>query len=229
VAAILPAGYERYLRLFHPIAMSDDGVRVTPRTWKSVADESGLVYHGELQWDSLRPKVVLPIDGRPAQFVAFLQDCPADLESESAASLGRWPIEGTLGEPARSRLYGLLAAATSSEVFFYFGVAASFLCLTELLYRGPATALEEIQLLANARATHQPQTIPGPEYVWPMDRSWMVQTDCDLISTYIACDSTMAAQLLADDVLEILPVSLETRIDTYADQINQGNRLRDRA
>jgi hypothetical protein len=52
VSRILPPGYERYLRLFHPLSLSSDGMPCEPRTWQSVAQDAGLVYHAELQWDN---------------------------------------------------------------------------------------------------------------------------------------------------------------------------------
>jgi hypothetical protein len=62
----------------------------------------------------------------------------------------------------------------------------------------------------------------GPEYVWPVDRSWVVNTDYDLASTYLACSQATATALDEDPVLEILPVSLDTRVDDGADQLNRG-------
>jgi len=42
-------------------------------------------------------------------------------------------------------------------------------------------------------------------------------TDFDLTSTYVACRSELAERLLADEVLEVVPVSLMTRVDSRAD------------
>ena len=47
----------------------------------------------------------------------------------------------------------------------------------------------------------------GPTYIWPGDRRWLVATDYDLPSTYIACDVPTSEALTADDILEVLPVS----------------------
>jgi hypothetical protein len=190
-----------------------------------VADEAGLIFHAELQWDILRPHVEAAAQGVPGQFYAFLAERPGETSPATSAERGRWPLEGTLGEPARSRLFGLLAdTARGQQVYFYYGVAASFLCLKDLLYLAPADALEAVQLLANEEVTPNPFPLPGPEYVWPVDRSWVVATDYDLVSTYVACDARLAERLLADDTLEMLPVSLETRIDHDADSMNGKGR-----
>ncbi|MFD7442971.1 hypothetical protein [Streptomyces sp. NPDC059909] len=41
----------------------------------------------------------------------------------------------------------------------------------------------------------------------------MVTTDYDLLSTYVGCSAQTSELLLADDELEILPVTLQTRVD----------------
>lgn len=53
----------------------------------------------------------------------------------------------------------------------------------------------------------------GPEFWWPQDRSWVVTTDYDLLSTYAGCSARTAELLLTDDELEALPVTLRTRVD----------------
>ncbi len=221
VERLLPPGYPRYLRLFHPLSLSDDGVLCRPRTWQSVADEAGLAFHPQVQWRLLRPRVEGTFEGMPIAALAFLQERAGEADSQES---GRWPLEGTIGEPARTRLFDLLVeAADSQEVYFYYGTAAAFLCLTSLLYRAPMSEYKAVQALADGEVTHprrEPFRLPGPEFVWPEDRSWIVATDCDLVSTYIACDERLSDLLLDDQVLELLPVTLTTRIDFDADSIN---------
>jgi hypothetical protein len=60
---------------------------------------------------------------------------------------------------------------------------------------------------------HRWVNLYGPQYIWPLDRSWVVMTDFDLESTYVACDATLAERLLGDDVLEVLPVELTSHIN----------------
>ncbi|MEV7028457.1 hypothetical protein AB0O00_40865, partial [Kitasatospora sp. NPDC093558] len=62
--------------------------------------------------------------------------------------------------------------------------------------------------------------ITGPEFWWPEDRSWVVTSDYDLLSTYVGCSAETAALILADDGIEALPVTLGTRVDFYADDAN---------
>jgi hypothetical protein len=232
VAHILPPEYECYLRLFHPLSLSSGGVLSDPRTWRSVAEDAGLTFHGELEWNSLRPHVGATVQRVPGQFMAFLtprsdgtsaggsivvapgtaEPAPAGPASVSDTST-RWPLEGTIGEPARSRLFALLAEETTGQqVFFYYGIGAMSVVGRGFLFRAPANAIEAVQLLANDDVTPRPFPIPGPEYVWPVDRSWMVMIDYDLVSTYIGCNADLAERLLEDDTLELLPVTLQTRL-----------------
>jgi hypothetical protein len=221
VGRLLPQGYPRYIRLFHPLSLSDDGVRCRPRTWRSVADAAGLVFHPEVQWRLLRPRIEGTFAGQTTTALAFLQESEGKADPDQ---LGRWPLEGTIGEPSGSRLFDLLAqVAGTQQVYFYYGTAASFLCLKDMLFRAPMTAYRAVQELAD-RAVAPPTSdgvrVPGPELVWPEDRSWVVATDCDLVSTYVACDERLADLLASDPLLEVLPVTLATRIDFDADSIN---------
>ena len=235
LSRILPSGYERYLRLFHPVTLSDDGAMRERRTWKSVAEQQGLVFHAELQWESLRPRMEETAHGVPVELFAFLGGS-GDAEARGRSGVwspdrsgeaperdsGRgWPIEGTLGEPARSRLFGRLAEATGNQrVFFYYGIGAMVVTGKDLLFEAAADELEAVQQLADTKVEPKPFPVPGPEYVWPSDHSWVVITDYDLVSTYIACDANLAALLLRTDELELLPVDLETRIDSRSDAVN---------
>src|SRR4051794_31803635 len=72
-----------------------------------------------------------------------------------------------------------------------------------LLHRGPiGTALIFSRLLGDA----------GPNLWWPEDRAWVVASDIDLPSTYIAGSVELAERLVADDRLEALRVELRSPI-----------------
>ncbi len=103
-------------------------------------------------------------------------------------------------------------------VFYYFGLAAAVYG-GPLLYRATAGASEAVQRRADADTGSRPH-LNGPEYAWPLDRSWVVNTDYDLVSTYVACDPLFAERLLADATLEVLPVSLDARVNEGADEVN---------
>jgi hypothetical protein len=198
VDRLLPAGYERYLRVFHPFLPWDTDAAGfsadrTP-TWRSLAMDAGVTFHSEIMWENLRPV----LGGREGPRPYYV-------------------TQGNLDEPARTRLFVLLADASGDKpTLFYYGLAAMICGAGALLYRAPFRAIgaaenraaADVQLLPTNR-----QHLYGPEYVWPVDRSWVLTTDYDLVSTYIACDRALADRLLADDVLEVLPVELTTRIN----------------
>ncbi|MET9323472.1 hypothetical protein ABZX75_25265 [Streptomyces sp. NPDC003038] len=60
----------------------------------------------------------------------------------------------------------------------------------------------------------------SPEFWWPHDRSWVVTSDVDLVSTYVGCSAKAAEHILSAPGIEALPVTAETRVDFYADEAN---------
>jgi hypothetical protein len=58
----------------------------------------------------------------------------------------------------------------------------------------------------------------GPEYVWPADMSWIVCTDYDLTSTYVAMSGRGPDSLLDSPNVEAVAVRLTTRVDDRADE-----------
>jgi len=162
-------------------------------TWRSLAAEAGVPFSSEIMWEDLRP-VLGGRDGPRPYYVT----------------------EGNLDEPARTRLFGVLADASGDKsTFFYYGLAAICTGSEAHLYRAPCRSIRAVEDLA-ARDMRVPinwENLYGPEYIWPSDRSWVVMTDYDLESTYIACDAALAERLLADDVLEVLPVELTSHIN----------------
>lgn len=60
--------------------------------------------------------------------------------------------------------------------------------------------------------------VESPEYMWPDDRIWVVCTNYDLTSTYIACSRELADVLNSSPGLETLEVSRRSRIDERSDE-----------
>ena len=52
-----------------------------------------------------------------------------------------------------------------------------------------------------------------PSFWWPEDRAWFVSTDIDASSTYVGGSSALIDQLMADDLLEVLPAELDDPFD----------------
>lgn len=194
VAQCLPAGYECYLRVFHPFTTWACKGR---RTWRSLADEANLVFHAELSWQSLRPILSAGFD--PARGLRFQVE-EGNLEPETFESLHQC----------------LLNVTGDKLALFYYGLASVVRGQAPVLISGVHSQFREVRELAE----REMPGVVGPEYVWPHDRAWVVNTDFDLTSTYIACAANLAAAITQEPRLEVLPVQLTTRVDNQSDRVN---------
>jgi hypothetical protein len=212
VAELLPDGYAMYLRIFHPFLPADPAnpestLPGPARTWRSLAEEVGAVYHAEIMWGTLIDALGgWESDGRPY-----------------------WVSEGYLHEPVRSALIELLADGLEVDTYFLFELAG--LMFSEghrpVLYRA---ALRDHRLVQAAAEEVIEWVQSGPEFLWPLDRSWVLNTDYDLASSYLACNVSIAQRVLDSPLIEALPVSRATRVDDGADRINADRKVaRDQA
>lgn len=196
VGDCLPAGYGAYLRLFHPFIRWDvDPEQAGPedrQTWRALAEKVGLELHPTLQWDSLEPALPIKDDARPYSVA-----------------------EGELDPHTRQRLFSHLRRHTPPQPTFYLYYLAAM-----VWGDNPFTieaALEDMERVAQWIDERHAAEVSTPELVWPQDRRWVVHTDYDLDSTYIAADTALATDLLADPMLETIAVDLATRVDYRAD------------
>jgi hypothetical protein len=60
-----------------------------------------------------------------------------------------------------------------------------------------------------------------PNLLWPTDRSWFLVSEIDLDSTVIGCSAEMAAELLADEMLETALIPEGASLAMDGDQINR--------
>jgi hypothetical protein len=60
-----------------------------------------------------------------------------------------------------------------------------------------------------------------PQSWWLDDRAWCVATDIDLDSTYVGASEEGVARLLDQPGLEVVPASINDRVDLGADAINE--------
>jgi hypothetical protein len=193
VDEILPAGYPAYLRLFHPFLPW--GNREPPRvTWRELAARAGVAYGPMLTWRQLEPVLPLRNDARPYMV-----------------------LSGELDVATATYLFSALAAVTGRVTTFYrYDLGALLSIQRTLAFKSGGLASPEALRSAVRDVAGQP--LVGPEWVWPEGRAWVVHSDYDLESTYIAADEDLAAVLLAHPELEIVRVSLDTRVDARADE-----------
>lgn len=75
---------------------------------------------------------------------------------------------------------------------------------------GPGRWLTETTGPTDEAGDSAGHTVAEPEYLWPADRSWAVNTDYHLARTCIACSQATASGLLTEPALKILPVTRHT-------------------
>ncbi|MFH8411247.1 hypothetical protein ACH4FX_41755 [Streptomyces sp. NPDC018019] len=189
VSELVPSGYEAYVRIFHRFEATDGSGRTI--TWQARAKDSAVPFHAELSHWWLRS------EGR---------------------NLGHslWQVQdGALDDSSRRALARVLAGVTDDQdVYFVYDLAALLWGEeTPLVRRAPLADLETVR-----EAVRDVVGDSGPEFWWPQDRSWVVTTDYDLLSTYVGCSAETAELLLDDDELETIPVTPHTRVDWETDR-----------
>ncbi|MFG3285468.1 hypothetical protein [Streptomyces sp. NPDC048111] len=193
VAELVPSGFEAYLRVFHRFEASDGSGRT--RSWRAWAEAGGVRFHAELSHWSL------PDDGRG----------PGGTPHWYAGT-------GQPDERTRRALVRVLAEATGAQpVFFAYDLAAVLSGSDEPMVR--RSSLDQLEAVRE-EMTAELGGAEGPEFWWPEDRSWVVTSDYDLLSTYVGCSATVAERILGSDEIEALPVTLRTRVDGDADRLN---------
>ncbi|MGY1707908.1 hypothetical protein ACI8AC_00160 [Geodermatophilus sp. SYSU D00758] len=205
VAALLPAGFEAHARVLHPAVRyaGDDDVEVR---WSTVAAANGRVAHPGMQWAAVTGAWdYVSADSQPPLWDAA-------------------PADGHLPEPVAVRLAAVLARHTTTPDDCFFGLwhgfgfvtaAAPTLVLPHREYwlvRGPVGT-------AAANLADEPSE-QSANLWWPADRAWCVATDIDLMSTYVAAGARCVAELLDDDVLEVVPAAPGDPVGPDSDAVN---------
>jgi hypothetical protein len=87
-----------------------------------------------------------------------------------------------------------------------------------LMFRAPVAAA---RLVGRELGPYALPWREGPNLWWPDDRAWVVASEIDLHSTYIACAAPLSAALLASDDLECFAVSPDDRFAFDSDRVNE--------
>jgi hypothetical protein len=204
VGSLVTPRFAAVARVFHPAARYDEDDDVEVR-WSAVAGANGTTAHPLMQWGS--------VTGSMDYF-----------ENDDQAPLWHGaPARGHLPASLAARLVRLLAAHTGTPQDCWFGVAdggtvSSDAASLEVaghrywLVRGPIA-------LATANMAAEPFE-QGANLWWPDDRSWLVATGVDLVSTYVAGSADCIAGVLSDEGLESAPADAAQRVTWDADRIN---------
>jgi hypothetical protein len=205
VGSLVPPTFPAYARVLHPAVRyhGDDDVEVA---WAEVAAHNGTVAHPLAQWPTLTGSwEYLEEDNQPPVW-------------------DRAPDEGHLPVDTARRLTAVLRGHTTTpdDCFFgiwsgsgFLGADAPTLVLPhrELwLVRGPID-------LATANLADEPSE-QSAHLWWPADRSWLVATDIDRMSTYVGGSAGCVADVLAADGVEAVPAAADQSIRWDADTVN---------
>lgn len=240
VGAFVPHGFEAYARILHPAWTADD----RPVPWADVAAWSGRVVHPRVQFEALsaptadaddrmRPWQTPPDPGTlPLAPLAALCDV---LTAHTAAAGRCWfcvwdgyaplpgpraqvtfvavrdspPSDSEAGDSEAEETMILPPEFPPSVVS---GPRVNLPARTYLLLEGPLEAAGELGM------TMFPQS---PNLFWPDDHAWCVATEIDLDSTYLGGSSALVRDVLADERLEALPVSVDDPVWIDSDEINR--------
>lgn len=215
VGDLVPDGYERYIRLFHPVYLGGE-----PLTWQQIADSTGGQFHALASFHHLL---------RDRQDELISQVFPGALQQQELSrlvvSLRRWTPAGpcwfgydeAIGADLADFLPLVAAEASWSSAE---QEAATFRIGDEdyLLLTGPLDAV--IPRSRPDLGLEPAYPILSPQLWWPADRGWFVVTVLDLEFTLIGASAGLAADLLADTELETAAVDWLDDVSVGGDYLN---------
>lgn len=242
VARCLPSFFPAYLKIFHPIFvdLNISDQKITWDEWeKSGAGRTKYAYREATADTKSMTDAVLfaspyvePVEDTSrirwrdlAARYGLLFGPEFNDHSYRAAFAKSWPrylygpAEGFLELDQYSPLTSVLSRHTEPQ-FIYLKMSDMWKVGEEVdrIFRG------DINEVVEFLRSHSP--FQSPEYLWPEDRSWCVNSDYDLNFTLIAGTTDLILALSHDEILETIPVTPETRVDYLADRQNlQGAAL----
>jgi hypothetical protein len=207
VTMVVPAGFEAYARVLHPVDTPENGGRLI--RWADVAAWSGMPLRRDAQFHS----IALP---------------PAGPAGPSPFG-GQTPLEGTLYTADAEAIAAIARAWTATPGECWFCVWDGFgrdplpasVCAGPrvrlpnreyLLYQGPAEAVT-----AAAGAHDSPGQCAN--LWWPADRAWCVASEIDLPWTYAGGPRGLIDAILADDRIEALPAAPDDPVSRVEDWV----------
>jgi len=228
VEALLPRGFAKYARLFHP-ARNQQG---EPVRWAEVSAWSGRTAHPLMAFDRIKVPAcgygagVVPWDDEPfhgsldsdeaialADFLVNFTDTPQhcffamwDGCGKFTGAMGILSEYGTepqrLTPPAGTLTAGRLRGVNREYVLYAGPVSAITSLVTDFFWGD------------------------SPNIWWPEDRKWCVATDIDLDSTYVGGSDACIDALVNDARFEVLPTTLDAPVYVEADTLNTDKVVR---
>jgi hypothetical protein len=225
VGSFVPTGFEAYARILHPAYA--DGRSLT---WAQIAAWAGR----ELHADSDSADLMVRVDGTNW----------GDLDDHQRPTEGTGGLD-VHGYRRLSELLGE-ATATPNRIWGLFDVIEYPLHTTSSGYQpvplpgggwvaDPREERRQLQQMAELQAAAGVEVAGGnyilhcgiiglagggfdalPSYWWPADRAWLVHTNVDCPTTYVAGSADVLERLIDDDVLEVVEAQLDDPFDGHA-------------
>ena len=251
VCSLVPRGFERYARIFHP-AWQLDGGQCMPIRWAAMAASTGSHVHALMQWRKIATptlggsEVVAPDEGTiPAAVSLPMLDLLSSHTGRDACWLGVWQGWGrkwkeyriqapqatksidTGGGPERGVFH---SPAWKWDVF-----GSSLKIVFSHLLKGVGLTAKTSAIDTWGGRTYDMFRAPlkmafSPVFksvdqtanlIWAADRSWWLTNDIDLNTSYIGGNARLIDSLLASDDLEVWPARPEDEITLAADRLNR--------
>jgi hypothetical protein len=119
------------------------------------------------------------------------------------------PGEGCLNASELAEVSSILGNFThDQDCFFRFSEIAFIATGKQIVFRGVLEELSQFLTEGKYQLT--------PEYWWPSDRGWCLCSDYDLDFTFVGGPKELISSLLDNKILEVLEVTSETRVDSFA-------------
>ena len=220
VGALVTGAYPAVARVFHPV-IGDRGRR---RRWRDLAMATGRVAHPAMQFDALAaggsarsmgrpPTGTLDVESLQALVTALVRFTATPHQGWFALWEGFGQLSGSLvtlsasthGHARPPRAVGVVPPDVLS------GPRIEAPYRSYLLLRGQVSDAAELHAMLGGQS---------PSVWWPRDRAWLVATEVDLDSTYVAGSDHLVASLLANERLEVLPIPIDAGITFDSDNLN---------
>lgn len=216
---IVPKGFERYLRIFHPAwewssiersshdSLSVDDFkerdRATPLSWETVAQRTGKKFHRESRWSDISPAqkantrcgeggITAPYEGEISVDIldGIFQVLLTGTHENEKCVCAFWEGFGTLDDTQTLRIEGF------GQQGHY--VMASTLGSVHDQWRN------ELELAGESAGL-------TPQAVWPVSKSWLLSVPFELDSSFFGGSSEMATKLCSLSSLEVAEVESDDR------------------
>lgn len=204
VGSLVPAGFDQYLRVFHPAELDGSAV-----SWASVAAANGRVAHPGMEWVSI---------AGAWRYVS---------EDVQPGLWDRPPADGSLDARAHATLAAVLEKHTSAQRYWFAFWEGYGVLPDEWTRRYPRVPMEQRAMyLFSGTPADAATMLPvftwdqSPTLWWPDDHAWCVATELDLMSTYVGAGRACADAILTAADLETAQVSREQTVRWDGDLIN---------